>query len=149
MEHSHSEVLVDGSMESGSMEVAVLPHLGRPSPVLVWQSSRTVRAGLVVGTRNRFSDGLGNSSHDGVYPDGVPIAVRRRPCRPMGPQNCDDLGRFRHRLGMRIWFLIGSIGYLIVAFGSLLSKSIMALEVEGDAFAIWTSMHHRWRQKQQ
>lgn len=36
------------------------------------------------------------------------------------------------RFGMRIWFLIGGIAYLIVAFGSLLSKSIMNLEAEGN-----------------
>lgn len=36
------------------------------------------------------------------------------------------------RFGMRVWFLIGGIAYLIVAFGSLLSKSIMNLEAEGN-----------------
>jgi MFS transporter, DHA3 family, macrolide efflux protein len=36
------------------------------------------------------------------------------------------------RFGMRIWFLIGGIAYLVVAVGSLLSRSIMNLEAEGD-----------------
>jgi len=39
------------------------------------------------------------------------------------------------RYGMRIWFLIGGIAYLVVAFGSLLSKSIMNLEAEGNRLA--------------
>ena len=36
------------------------------------------------------------------------------------------------RFGMRIWFLIGGIAYLVVAFGSMLSRSVMNLEAEGQ-----------------
>jgi MFS transporter, DHA3 family, macrolide efflux protein len=41
-------------------------------------------------------------------------------------------GTLCDRFGMRVWFLIGGIAYLIVAFGSLMSKSIMNLEAEGS-----------------
>lgn len=36
------------------------------------------------------------------------------------------------RFGMRIWFLIGGIAYLVVAFGCMLSRSVMKLEAEGE-----------------
>lgn len=36
------------------------------------------------------------------------------------------------RFGMRIWFLIGGIAYLVVAFGSMVSRSVMNLEAEGE-----------------
>ncbi len=35
------------------------------------------------------------------------------------------------RYGMRIWFIIGGIAYLVVAFGGLASKRVMRLEEEG------------------
>jgi len=36
------------------------------------------------------------------------------------------------RFGMRIWFLIGGIAYLVVAFVCMLSRSVMKLEAEGE-----------------
>ena len=36
------------------------------------------------------------------------------------------------RFGLRLWFLIGGIAYLIVAFGSMISRPIMNLETEGE-----------------
>jgi len=40
-------------------------------------------------------------------------------------------GPLSDQFGMRIWFFIGGIAYLIVAFGGLASRHIMGLEAEG------------------
>ena len=41
-------------------------------------------------------------------------------------------GPLSDRYGIRLWFLIGGIAYLVVAFGGLLSRSVMTLEAEGN-----------------
>ena len=41
-------------------------------------------------------------------------------------------GPLSDRFGIRLWFLIGGIAYLVVASAGLFSRSVMTLEAEGD-----------------
>lgn len=96
------------------MAGAALFFTGLMEPIANGSFVATMQASVPKDMQGRVFALLGSATQ-AVVPLGLALA---------GPL-CD-------RYGMRIWFLIGGIAYLIVAFGSLSSKSIMNLEAEGE-----------------
>jgi len=129
-------------MESKSLEVAFPPNLGRASPVPIRQPPGTICTSLVAGGAlflTGLMEPIANGSFVATMQASVPRDMQGRVFALLGsatqavvPFGLALAGPLCDRFGMRIWFLIGGISYLIVAFGSLLSKSIMNLEAEGD-----------------
>ncbi|MFC2079413.1 MFS transporter [Candidatus Bipolaricaulota bacterium] len=87
---------------------------GLMEPIANGSFVATMQASVPENMQGRVFSLLGSATQ-AVVPLGLALA---------GPL-CD-------RFGMRIWFLIGGIAYLAVAFGSMLSRSIMDLEAEGE-----------------
>jgi DHA3 family macrolide efflux protein-like MFS transporter len=82
---------------------------------------------------------IANGSFMATLQASVPAAMQGRVFSLLGsatqaavPFGLALAGPLSDRFGIRLWFLIGGIAYLIVAFGSMLSRSVMNLEAEGD-----------------
>ncbi len=96
-----------------AMAGAALFVTGLMEPVANGSFVATMQASVPKDMQGRVFALLGSATQ-AVVPLGLALA---------GPL-CD-------RFGMRIWFCIGGIAYLVVAAGSLISKSVMNLEAEG------------------
>jgi len=108
-------IVVLGLMPQGWILLAggALFVTGLMEPVANGSFVATLQASVPEGMQGRVFALLGSATQ-AVVPLGLALA---------GPL-CD-------RFGMRVWFLIGGIAYLLVAFGSFGSPSVMRLEEEG------------------
>jgi len=93
--------------------LAAMFFTGLMEPVANGSFTATLQASVPAHLQGRLFSLLGSATQ-AVVPLGLLLA---------GPL-CD-------RFGMRIWFLIGGIAYLVVAFGGLASQQVMGLEAEG------------------
>jgi len=108
-------IIVLGLMPQGWIVLAgaALFVTGLMEPVANGSFVATMQASVPEAMQGRVFSLLGSATQ-AVVPLGLALA---------GPL-CD-------RFGMRVWFLIGGIAYLIVAFGSFGSPAVMHLEEEG------------------